>query len=690
MSAPLPTRPSRAALEAAVRRRMFWFGAWFIAGLAPLYLGMAAAQGAGARGAVHLLTFGAVFALMLGVRRSGNAARGLVGLHALVFSGALVGALFEPGTQTGWFWWLSVIPITALLSGATVLGLAQGAVVVAYAAAAAALPHTPAPPDPLRLHLAEALSTVYVCAFLALSLAWRRGLEHALDEARAAESAAVQARTRFLAHLGHEVRTPLGGLLGTIELMRAPGTGAAQLARLVELQAQSAHALHALVNDVLDWCKLDAGRVVLADEPLDLHALLLDVSEMFAVQAHAKGLEITASANPDVPARFRGDAQRLRQVLANLAGNAVKFTARGGVHLHLASATDAAGAPCGVRVEVADSGIGLTEAQQARLFEPFVQADASVAQRFGGTGLGLVICHELVRHMGGRIEVASRPGRGSTFTVLLPLAAAAEATPPVSAPVRRDVAVATTSPGLQRHLRTLLQGLGVEPQAAGSLAALRALDGCRLLLVDAPLLAGLNDVAGWLDAQAALGRRVLVLGALGGSPLPAGVPAMHCLHKPVRPGALAALLAEAAPRAPAEAAPPRAAACRVLLCEDNPVNQVVLQAMLAELGAEATVAPDGLQALERLSRETYDLVLMDLDMPALDGAAAAREWRRLEAMGGRPRTPIVAISAACDPLHGERLAQADIDAALPKPFSLDALRACLERWAVETASSRFA
>jgi hypothetical protein len=672
----------RAALEAGVHRRMFRFGVGFAFALAPLYLGIAVWHRDALRIGLLTLMYAAIAALALWVRRSGDHRRALMGLHAAIFMAVSVGAVVEPGTQTPWFWWMSVIPFVTVLGGARRAGVAQGVAVVAYAVAAWRLNLAPVAPDPLRLHLAEALSTVYACAFVALASAWRRELERALDAAAAAEVAAAQARTRFLARLGHEIRTPLSGLMGSIELLRgADRLQPAQCEALLSAQSQSAQALMTVLDDALDWCKLDAGRMVLAEEPLDLQALLYDVAEMFAVAAARKGVDVTVGVEDGMATRFRGDAGRLRQVLANLVGNAVKFTDRGFVHLHLRRADDASG----VCVAVSDSGIGLSPEQAARLFSPFVQAEPGIARRFGGSGLGLAICQELVRCMGGRIQAEGELGVGSRFTVVLPLRPAPEAQAPCSAAAAPRVQVAAGGAGLREHLATLLRGLHVEARFGDALPASDPCQRLTHLLVDAPLLAACTDVPAWLDAQAALGRRVAVLCPLDGAGVHPAVPAAHRLHKPLRPQALAAWMVPAPAPEPRPAASPRALPRRVLLCDDNPVNQIVLQAMLVKEGAWVAVAGTGLQALEQLSAQRFDLVLMDLDMPELDGAAATREWRRIESAFGVPRTPIVAISAEQgDTFDDAHLLAAGLDARLPKPFTLDALRACLERWSTDS------
>jgi signal transduction histidine kinase/ActR/RegA family two-component response regulator len=680
-----------AALDALVQRRMYWFGAGFLAALAPLYLAMTLVREGTARTWLVLaVVFGGLALNVAWVRRHRDFARGLGWLHGTVFLGVFIGALLEPGINRSSFWWMTVIPFVAILSGHTRLGVAQGVVVVGYTVVNFVLTPEPAAAaarlEGLRLHVAVALSTVYACAYLTLATLWRRQLQEALERARGEAATAAAAKARFLANMSHEIRTPLNGVIGAAELLRSGHTSDAQRRQLASLQEQSAKALLALINDVLDWSKLEADKLTLEAEPVYLRGLVFESNELFAVTAFDKGIELTSSCNPDVPRRFIGDATRLRQMVNNLVSNAVKFTHQGGVHVHLAmegvDPQRSAVVPRAVRIEVADSGIGISPDQLARLFQPFHQADASVTRLYGGTGLGLSISQELARRMGGRIEVSSTPGQGSTFTLVLPLQAEAEAAA-LAAPRRgQGVVLASASAGLVRHLRSLLHELAIEPEVQRGLPDDATLADCRLLLLDSPLLAALPEPGPWLARQAALGRRVVVLAPLNADAMPATLPAGLVLYKPVRRAALAALLDLRSDGAePLAAPPPAPAGLRVLLCEDNPVNQIVVQAMLAEAGASSTVAGNGEEALQLLRAESFDLVLMDLQMPLLDGLAAARRWRALEAEQGLPHLPIVAMTANAEGEEGAACRAAGMDGFLSKPFGLGALRQCLAQHA---------
>jgi two-component system sensor histidine kinase BarA len=686
--------PDGPDLEQLIQRRMYWFGVCFMTALVPIYGTLAVVRNTSASNwSVLGGVFGALAVNIWRTRRHRDFGRGLTWLHGVTFVVMLAAALRDVSVASSSFWWLTVIPFVAILSGNTRLGIAQGGVVVAYVLAAYLRESPPLDADAarvsVRLHLAVALSTVYACAYLALATMWRRELQQALHQAGQAATAAAEAKARFLANMSHEIRTPLNGVIGAAELLRSGRTHDAQRAQLVALQEQSAKTLLALINDVLDWSKLDAGKVALEARPLYLRGLVFESNELFAVSAFDKGIELTSSCNPDVPRRFVGDATRIRQIVNNLVSNAVKFTERGGVHVHLALGGGEVGDPPRadgrrwVRVEVADSGIGIPAENQAGLFDAFRQADTSVTRKYGGTGLGLSICTELARLMGGRIEVSSTPGHGSTFTLVVPLQVAEEQDP-AGAPQRRgDVLLASASPGLIRHVGSLLHELQIEPDVSRGLPREPELVGRRLLLVDAPLLAELADARAWIEARAAGGTRIVVMAPLNADALLGTLPEGLLLYKPVRRAALVSLLdvaAESGDKAEAPVRQPNPPPLRVLLCEDNPVNQIIVQAMLADLGASCTVAANGVEAIACLSAEGFDLALMDIQMPELDGMAATHRWRAIEAGRGTARLPIVAMTANSEGEEGAACRAAGLDGFLAKPFGVAALRHCLHEY----------
>jgi len=443
-------------------------------------------------------------------------------------------------------WWLSVVPF--ILAGGGLYYMAIGSVLafiaivtLLHVGVPAAIPTLAdeANVQPWRRYAAVIGSELLALTLIVLSMRWRLEMARALDAARAMAHDAGDVKARFLAHMSHEIRTPLNGIIGAAELLDSPRLSNDQRMQLLGLQRQSAKTLLALVNDVLDVAKLDAGKVTLEAQPVFLRGVVFEANELFSVQAYGKGIELSSSCNPDVPQTFLGDPIRLRQIVNNLVSNAVKFTSKGGVHIHLSvEGVDPREPPLAsgrrlVRIEVVDSGPGITPEQQQRLFQPFAQADTSVARRFGGTGLGLNIVRELARLMGGRIELRSTVGVGSSFALVVPLAVESAA-PSWQVPSRRhDVVLVTANRGLERHLKSLLHELNVEPTSMASLPAETALASCRLLLVDAPLLPA-TQVRAWLTGQALAGRRVAVLTPLGADAV-VGLPDDALLvYKPVR------------------------------------------------------------------------------------------------------------------------------------------------------------
>jgi two-component system, NarL family, sensor histidine kinase BarA len=585
-------------------------------------------------------------------------------------------------------WWLSVMPL--ILAGAglhrfAIASVLLFVVIVSWlffgpqAALTGIVPPIAAPPA--HRYLAVVGSELLALAFILLTMRRRREAARAIETTRAAAIDAVAAKSRFLAHMSHEIRTPLNGVIGTAELLRAGHLDDAQRAQLTHLQEQSARTLLALVNDVLDWTKLEAGKVVMEARPLNLRQLVFEINETFAVHAYRKGIELTSSCSPDVPCSVVGDAFRLRQIIDNLVGNAVKFTSSGGVHIHVSLEPEPPGEVSGssrrVRIEVTDSGIGIDPQRLKGLFAAFMQADESVTRRYGGTGLGLAISQELARLMGGRIDVASTAGRGSTFALIVPFDLVARRAAMQEQP-RSDVLLASASPGVQRHVNAILHDLGVEPCIVRELPIDPAPDGRRLLLVDAPLLNALPAPPVWLRQQAQAGRRVVVMIPLATDAV-SGWPEEQVLllYKPVRRSSLENVLAAIASE-PTCAAAPHAFAPHVLIAEDNVVNQLVVQAMLSELGATCAVVTNGREALECLATERFDLVLMDMQMPEVDGVAAVRMLRATEAADAARRVPVIAMTANGASEEWSRCREAGMDGFLTKPIGTAELRAVLQ------------
>lgn len=521
--------------------------------------------------------------------------------------------------------------------------------------------------------------------------------ESDIARARDAAEAANASKSHFLANMSHEIRTPMNGIVGMTELCLQTRMTAEQRSYL-DMVATSANSLLAVINDILDFSKIEARKLSLDPHPFSLHGLIRQATRTLSLRASEKELELVCDMACDVPDQVIGDPLRLQQVITNLLGNAIKFTAQGEILLSIqpmASPPDKDG--IWLEFSIRDTGIGISADKQAVIFDVFTQADSSTVRRFGGTGLGLAISRSLVQMMGGDIRVSSQLGQGSTFCFCVKLDKV------VNVPLRQSeipqqwmgqiILVVDDNTSSRKVLSQQLQELGMHATAVDSAA--QALNSpqlgqarCALIDVTMPDIDGYALAAQLRQVRSASQMPIVMLGALSEQTSqeqldPLGIQGF--LVKPVDTHELVAMLNKLTGLQPAardsepwESIPPNSPR-RVLLVEDTPINQTLETLLLKRMGYEVSLANNGIEAIEACASHHFDLILMDIQMPEMGGIEATQVLRAMEANHQMPYTPIIAVTANALKGDRERYMAAGMDGYVSKPIAVEALRKEIKR-----------
>lgn len=525
---------------------------------------------------------------------------------------------------------------------------------------------------------------------------------------------AVQAKSDFLANMSHEIRTPMNGVVGMLDLLKGQEM-VPDAYSMLEIARSSADALLMIINDVLDFSKIEAGKLTLESVDFDLRMLADEVASLFAQQANLKGVEVVCTVHNDTAQTVSGDPTRLRQIMINLIGNAVKFTERGTVMLEIQPARGVDGGTVRettgggwqtVQIAIRDTGIGMSAEAQKNLFTAFTQADSSTTRKYGGTGLGLAITKRLIDAMGGAVDVHSESGRGTTFTVSLRLDTPSGAVTMAPGDLGRlRVLIVDDNPRSLWTAQHYMEPLGIRCDTAESAAlgliklraAAQSGDPFALALVDyqMPQVNGLAFIHECRRDTATANTRCVLMCSLGERTAEFDeLDTAARLAKPLRKAQLQALMTRAATGAETFTTETQKGApsllyrdARVLLAEDNPVNREVALRMLKTFGIAARVAENGEIALKLLKSESFDVILMDCQMPVMDGYAASRAVRSWEEAKvadrpGQSRLPIIAMTANALAGDREQCIAAGMDDYVTKPVKQAALAAVLARWLV--------